>query len=155
MSITVYKLNHLGEEKLQYSGEVLKRAEHCICIRAIFSSDDMELDYVTLKRGDIFTEWFYDNRWYNIFRIVDVDTRELKGYYCNLTRPAQIAENHIKAEDLALDLFVRPDSTTLLLDEVEYQALPLTDVERKQVQAALEELHFLVKAANPPFDDLA
>jgi hypothetical protein len=155
MSFTVYKLNHLGEEKLNYSGEVIQRGEHFVCIRAIFSFADMELDYVTLCRGDIFTEWFYDNRWYNVFQVQDVETEQLKGYYCNFTRPAQISENHVKADDLALDLFIRPDGTMLLLDEEEYQLLDLLSSEQKQVSAALAELQNLVKAAKTPFDDLA
>lgn len=155
MSFTVHKLNHLGEEKLQYSGEVLERGEHFVCIQALFSFGDMELGYVTLRQGDIFTEWFYDNRWYNVFRIEDVDSNELKGYYCNLTRPAQIGKENVKAEDLALDLFVKPDGTTILLDEDEYQSLHLAQDEQKEIQAALNELYALVKIAKFPFDDLA
>ena len=152
---TVYKLNTLGETELSYQGEVIERGENFVCIRAPFTFATRDLGYVILKTGDIFTEWFYSDKWYNVFRVEDVDSGALKGYYCNLTRPAIISENDVKAEDLALDVFVKPDGSTLLLDEDEYNALPLTENERTQVGKAVEEIQKLVSEAVTPFEDLA
>jgi uncharacterized protein len=152
---TVYKLNTLGETELSYQGEVIERGENFVCIRAPFTFATRDLGYVTLKTGDMFTEWFYSDKWYNVFRVQDVDSGELKGYYCNLTRPAIINENDVKAEDLALDVFVKPDGSTLLLDENEYNALPLTENERTQVERSVEEIQKLAREAVTPFEDLA
>lgn len=154
MSFTVYKLNHLDEEELHYTGEVLDRSPRHVCIRAIFSFDTMVLPYVTLKKGDIFTEWFYTNRWYNIFRVEDVDTGELKGFYCNITRPAIISDNSVRAEDLALDVFVKPNGAILLLDEDDYAALNLDQKEQQAVQDAVAEIKALVVTRTTPFDHL-
>lgn len=155
MSFTVYKLNHRGEEELHYQGELLERSPTQVCIRAKFGFDTRHLGYVTLKKGDIFTEWFYTDRWYNIFRVEDVDTGELKGFYCNFTRPAIIEDDFVKAEDLALDLFVKPNGETLLLDEDEFAALPLTETERHQVEEAHQHLETLIQVRKQPFDSLA
>jgi protein associated with RNAse G/E len=152
---TVYKLNHLGEITLSYEGNVVANDETSVCIRALFGFATRDLGYVVLKTGDIFTEWFYTDKWYNVFRVQDVDSGEIKGYYCNLTRPASISENSVKADDLALDIFVKPDGSTLTLDEAEYNALPLTDAERAHVQAAVAEIHNLVQLRIEPFADLA
>ena len=151
---TVYKLNYRGETELSYRGEAIERGENFVCVRAPFTFKTRDLGYVILKTGDIFTEWFYNDKWYNVFRVQDVDSGELKGYYCNLTRPAIISADHVKAEDLALDVFVKPDGSTLLLDEDEYNNLPLNADERLQVQAAVAEIQQLVKQAISPFDDL-
>lgn len=151
---TVYKLNHRGETELSYQGEVIKRCEKFVCIRAPFTFPSRDLGYVMLKTGDIFTEWFYKDKWYNVFQVQDVDSGDLKGYYCNLTRPAVISANSVKADDLALDVFVKPNGTILLLDEDEYNELPLSVQERENVQAAVDEIRHLVKQMLPPFHDL-
>ncbi len=155
MSFTVYKLNHLGEEELHYQGEVIERGDHHVCIRAIFTFASRDLGYVCIEQGDIFTEWFYDDRWYNIFRLEDKDSGALKGFYCNLTRPAQIAEDHVKADDLALDVFVKPGGEWLLLDEDEYDALPLSEADRAHVQQAVQQITTRVQQRAAPFDELA
>ncbi|MDQ7028236.1 MAG: DUF402 domain-containing protein [Anaerolineae bacterium] len=151
---TVIKCNHRGETVLSYQGEIVVRGENYVCVRALFTFSSRDLGYVALKTGDIFTEWFYSDKWYNVFRVQDVDSGALKGYYCNLTRPAVISANSVKADDLALDIFVKPNRNILLLDEDEYNDLPLSDDERKQVQAAIDEIYSLVKQAIAPFDEL-
>lgn len=154
MNFTVYKLDHRGQEVLSYQGDLLERGEHHVCIRATFASSSRDLGYVYLAQGDIFTEWFFEDRWYNIFRLQDQTTGALKGFYCNLTRPAQIAEDSVKADDLALDLFVKPNGEWLLLDEDEYEELPLSEAERTQVQQAVAQIKQMVQQRIPPFDVL-
>jgi uncharacterized protein len=148
---TVIKRDVAGTETLRYTGELVERGAAWVCIRAPFSFSDRDLGYVVLRRGDIFTEWFYSDKWYNIFRIEDVDSGQLKGWYCNLTRPAEIQADTVAADDLALDVFVKPDGTWLLLDEDEYQALAIAPAEDAHVQAAITEITRLVAHRQPPF----
>lgn len=154
MTYTVIKNNHLGEEVLRYSGEIIQQGDHHICIRAQFAQATRDLGYMLLKQGDYFTEWFYDDRWYNVFKVEDIDSGDLKGYYCNLTRPATISDTHVAADDLALDVFIKPNGHTLLLDQDEYDDLPLNTQEREQVQQAIEMIHQLVTNRAEPFDAL-
>jgi uncharacterized protein len=154
MSYTIRKQNHLGKEVLVYEGEVIERGEGFVCIRATFAMETRDLGYIVMKTGDIFTEWFYSNRWYNIFRVQDVDSGELKGYYCNLTRPAQISETEVKADDLELDIFVKPDGQLLVLDLDEYKMLDLSEAESAAVQAAMEEIAQRVAKRDKPFDEI-
>ena len=86
--IVVRKLDHEGREVFRYEGRVLRRGERYVCLRAVFRFDEVDLGCVTFKRGDVFTEWFYSDRWYNVFRIEDGASGALKGWYCNITRPA-------------------------------------------------------------------
>lgn len=152
---TVIKRDHRGVSQLQYSGEIIQRTEIMVCIRAAFNFSERDLGYVVLKRGDIFTEWFYSDRWYNIFQINDVDSGILKGWYCNLTRPAQIENTSVAADDLALDIFVKPDGTTLILDEDELEALHLPEGEREQVWLAVRDIQGRVERREPPFDQIS
>ena len=152
--ITVLKLDHEGREVFRYEGKVLRRAANLVCLRAVFGHDDVELGPVTFRRGDVFTEWFYSDRWYNVFRIKDSAKGTLRGWYCNITRPAQIGADLVSAEDLALDLFVAPDGAVALLDEDEFVELNLPAPEAAAALRAVEELRAMVAEGCAPFDEL-
>jgi hypothetical protein len=147
----VIKRNALGQEKIRYPAQVLERAANAIVLEAIFQRGPMDLGYIILKPGDRFVEYFYADRWYNVFVIYDVDDRALKGWYCNITRPAIIADDVVAADDLALDYFVRPDGEGVVLDEEEFAALTLTPEETTAARAALAELQILAARWAGPF----
>lgn len=151
MVFTIYKRDEHGRDVFHYTGELVERGEGWVCIRAPFGFASRDLGYIFLKQGDWFTEWFYTDRWYNIFRIEDVETGVLKGWYCNLTRPAEIHADSAAADDLALDVFVHPDGAIRLLDEDEYAALSLTAEEHQAVDAAVREIKRLVTRREGPF----
>ena len=44
--------------------------------------------HATLRRGDRFIETYYTDRWYNIFEIHAREDDRLKGWYCNIAKPA-------------------------------------------------------------------
>lgn len=138
--ITVYKLDHLGREVWQYPARVLERGPGYIRLEAFFNRDDMDLEYAIFKRGDRFIETFYENRWFNVFAIYDRDDSALKGWYCNISRPAEINETAVRCDDLALDLWVSANGETMVLDQEEFDALPLGEAERRAVQNALAYL---------------
>jgi predicted RNA-binding protein associated with RNAse of E/G family len=152
--ITVHKCNHLGEVVLSYEGQVMDSGTGWVCLQAPFSRPDVDLGYVVMRQGDLFTEWYYADRWYNIFQIADVDSAQLKGWYCNVTRPAQITDDTVSAEDLQLDVFVSPDGTLILLDEDEFDALDLSADERMEALRAVEEIRTAVSERVSPFNQI-
>ena len=121
-------------------------------LRAHFDRSSVELPGLSLHRGDIFIETFYSDRWFNTFAVFDADGGRFKGWYCNVTRPARIDNNHIYAEDLALDLVLLPSGEEFLLDEEEFEALEISPEDRGMARQALEEVRQLVAIAPPPFD---
>jgi predicted RNA-binding protein associated with RNAse of E/G family len=148
--VTVRKLDHAGRQVLAYPGCVLQRHDRTIVLRTGWDRDPMDLGYVVFEPGDRWSEYFYADRWYNIFEICASDGR-LKGWYCNITRPARIDADEVTAEDLALDLWVGPDGEMLVLDEDEFDALNLPTGEREAARRALAELQALVERREGPF----
>ncbi len=153
-AFTVIKRDAQGNDVLSYNGVLQARGPTFVCIDAKFSLADRDLGYIHLRHGDHFREWFYSDRWYNIFRVQDVTSRSIKGWYCNITRPATIEAGQVTAEDLALDLFVYPDGRTLLLDEDEFALLNLTPREKQAAKQAVKALKRLVTNRLPPFDEI-
>lgn len=148
--IKVLKKNPAEEVVWQYEGEVLRRAENEITLEALFNRDDMPFMDITLKRNDRFVETFYADRWYNIFEIYDRDDGKFKGWYCNIGKPAVIAEDFVSYIDLALDLWVSADGSQTVLDEDELEALSLDEELLQKVCDSLKELQEVIKTKNPP-----
>jgi hypothetical protein len=148
----VYKLNAQGDELLHYDCDVIERGATWVHLRTTFEYGDVDMGFVSLNVGDTFDEWFYSDRWYNVFRVQDGDTGRLKGWYCNVTRPAEITANSVRADDLALDVFVAPGYTIHVLDEDEFAALDLSAAEQAAARRAVQQIKRAAAERAAPFD---
>ena len=136
----VLKKNLAGEITWQYEGKVMQREDDFIVIEAFFDRDDMPFQETVWKRGDRFVETYYADRWYNIFEIYDRDDGALKGWYCNICKPAVIEDDSVSYVDLALDLWVSPNGKQTVLDEDELEEMNLDDELREKIYKGLREL---------------
>lgn len=150
--ITVSKLNPAGEETWRYTGLLVSHQGSTVVLEALFNRPDTPFHEILLKEGDRFLETFYTDRWYNIFEIHDRDNDTIKGWYCNIGHPAVLNDGVLSYIDLALDLLVYPDGRQLVLDEDEFEILPLDTAQRSQSLAALAEIQelFTRKLINNP-----
>ena len=141
--VEVIKMNIAGAETWRYRGEVLARKPGEVLLQALFDREYGDLHGISLNRGDRFVEAYYSGRWYNIFEIYDRESGHLKGWYCNVTMPAVFQDGQISYVDLALDLLVYPDGSSLVLDEDEFAELTLSPEETQFAWDSLAELKAL------------
>ena len=149
-TITIYKLDHHGREVWRYPGRVLARDAHTIRLEGFYNRDNTTVGYAVFKRGDRLVETFYSDRWYNVFAVYDRDDGALKGWYCNVTRPATITDEAVSSDDLALDVWVSPDGAVTVLDEDEFAALELNEDDRAAADDALQQLIQLAESGLLP-----
>jgi uncharacterized protein len=152
---SVRKLDPTGRLVTRYQGQVIRRDAVSIVLEARWQRDRLELPYIVLEPDDRFIEFYFTDRWYNIFEIHARAGDRLKGWYCNIARPAVFADGVLSAVDLALDLFVYPNGDTLTLDEDEFDALNLerNDPEAwRQALAAVTQLRARIAARHAPFE---
>src|SRR5512146_1617173 len=134
----VHKLDAQGAAMLTYEAELAERLADGVRLDALWTRPTTDLGYVIFETGDHFTEWYYTDRWYNIFEITSPDGT-LKGWYCNVAAPADIGDDQLFCPDL-------------VLDEDEFAAEPaLDDATRDQALAGLAELRRLVAHRQGPF----
>lgn len=143
--ILVLKHNTAGEETWRYTGQLVFQQPNAVVIRALFNRPDTPFHDILLKEGDVFYEIYYTDRWFNIYEIHDRDDHQLKGWYCNITLPAEVEGNVITFVDLALDLLVYPDGRHLVLDEEEFFQLDISPDMRHQALDSLQQLKCLFK----------
>ena len=149
--ITVVKQNPLGEAKIQYAGEVVERLANGVIISAHWRHAAKDLGYTRFEPGDRFIEYYYTDRWFNIF---DISTSHglRKGWYCNVAEPAKIFDDHIEQIDLLLDVWVNPEGKPLILDQEEFDADPsLSEEQRKGARQGLHDLLEWITAHKAPF----
>ena len=149
-TLIVYKLDHHGREVWQYPGRVLARDDHSVRLEGFYNRDNTTVGYAVFKRGDRLVETFYSDRWYNVFAVYDRDDGALKGWYCNVTRPATITDEAVSSDDLALDVWVSPDGAVTVLDEDEFAALELNEDDRAAADDALQQLIQLAESGLLP-----
>lgn len=153
--IVVHKLDTRGRLVTSYTATLVERFANGALLCARWERPTLALGYTTFETGDRFREWFYSDRWYNIFEVAE-SGGALKGWYCNIAEPAIITATEIRCRDLLLDLWVAPDGETLVLDEDEFAVDDAIDAAtRAQARTALAELRRLVAAREPPFETIA
>ena len=150
MKIKVQKKNPSGEVTYQYEGILLKRDENSITLEALFDRQDMPFMDIVLKKGDRFVEHYYTDRWYNIFAVYDRDDGKLKGWYCNIGKPAVIKDGVVSYVDLALDLWVSAHGKQTVLDEDEFEKLDLNEELSAGALNGLNQLKRLFENNKPP-----
>ncbi len=152
-ALKVVKLGYDRSPVFGWDGRLLERTPEHVLVAGYFSRLRRDLGYVVLERGDLFLEWYYFGRWYNIFQIYST-TGQLKGWYCNIGMPPELVDgSELRYVDLALDVFVYPDGRHLVLDEDEFAVLKETVLDPADAAAAergLAELLALVASSSIP-----
>ncbi len=138
--VTVIKQNSQGVETWRYTATEILREKNLVALSALFNRDDTQLQDIVIKHNDHFLEFFFNDRWYNIFEIRDRDDKSLKGWYCDICRPAIITQHQISYMDLVLDLWVYPDGSKVVYDQDEFDQLDLDSEIKLKALASLKNL---------------
>lgn len=121
----------------------LDDGDHLVVEGPNAGAEDRDLGYVCFERGDRFLEHYWRTRWYSV-KEVRHHHGELKGWYCDVARPAEVSVGAIVSVDLDLDLWVSPDASVVLtLDEDEFIESGLAEADPTAAansRAALDEL---------------
>ncbi|MFF3690883.1 DUF402 domain-containing protein [Streptomyces sp. NPDC002187] len=145
-----------GRTKIRYAAELLTDDGTHLVVRAPWAGEGArDFGFVRFEPGDVFTEHYWRDRWY---AVKEVRTGEgtLKGWYCDVTRPAVLDGGALSVEDLDLDLWVSADGKEILrLDEDEFAESGLADRDpaaAEEALRALDELELLARRGG--FTDL-
>src|SRR5439155_20569848 len=94
-----------GSQAYAWDGTVLRCDASGLVLRAESNVDLVEREFATFRRGDVFFEFYYFDRWDNVFEISTADGIP-KGWYCNLGMPARLDSQTgaLSYVDLALDV---------------------------------------------------
>ncbi|MFJ2965468.1 DUF402 domain-containing protein [Streptomyces collinus] len=137
-----------GRTKIRYTGELLTDDGTRLAVRAAWAGSGVcDFGFVRFEPGDVFTEHYWRDRWYAIKEVRSA-TGTLKGWYCDITRPAVRSGPELVVEDLDLDLWRSADGLDVRrLDEDEFAESGLAETDPEAARAALAALDELESLA--------
>jgi protein associated with RNAse G/E len=153
--VTVRACKFDGREHRRWEARVLRRADSLLVLDGRFETEVHHNLLGTIARGTMSIEYYWLDRWYNVFRFLEPDG-ELRNYYCNVNLPPTYDGRVLSFVDLDMDILVAPDLSYRVLDEDEFEAnardygYPASI--RARAHQALSELRFLIETRRFPFD---
>jgi hypothetical protein len=133
-----------GRTKIRYPAELLADDGIRVTVRAPWAGEGVrDFGFVRFEPGDVFTEYYWRDRWYAVKEVRDAEGVR-KGWYCDITRPATLSGGELVVEDLDLDLWRSADGMDVLrLDEDEFAASGLASTDPRAATAARNALDTL------------
>ena len=126
-----------------------------LVLDAVFE-EEIEHDLLgTIALGTVSTEYYWLDRWYNVFRFSD-KSGTLKNFYCNVNQPPSFDGRVLSYIDLDIDVLVAPDLTYKILDLEDFEENARRYSYPEDVQAnahrAVKELTELIESRAFPFN---
>jgi protein associated with RNAse G/E len=154
-SIEVRAYKYDGRLHRSWPAELLRQEGSLIVLDATFPDEIVHDLLGTIASGTHSLEYYWLDRWYNVFRFAQPDGR-LRNYYCNVNVPPTLAGDVLSYVDLDLDILVEPDFSQRILDLEDFES----NIERygysAEVQAnarqALDDLVRMIETRAFPFN---
>lgn len=146
-----------GREHRRWAARLMRFDDDLLILDAEFAEEIKHQLLGTLERGTISIEYYWLNRWYNIFRFLHPDGK-LRNFYCNVNLPPTFDGEMLRYIDLDMDILVAPDLSYQIVDEDEFALNAALynyppNIKNRAYQA-LEELVALIEKRVFPFHDL-
>ncbi|MBD0838083.1 DUF402 domain-containing protein [Streptomyces sp. TRM68416] len=137
-----------GRTKIRYPAELLADDGTRVTVRAPWAGEGVrDFGFVRFEPGDVFVEYYWRDRWYAV-KEVRAGDGTLKGWYCDITRPATLSGTELVVEDLDLDLWRSAEGTDVRrLDEDEFEESNLLETDPEAASAAMTALNTLENLA--------
>jgi protein associated with RNAse G/E len=119
-SILVRALKHDGLEHRRWSAKLRQQEASLIVLDAMFDRE-IEHDLLgTISQGTLSVEYYWLDRWYNVFRFLGPEGA-LRNFYCNINQPPDFDGRVLSYVDLDIDVLVQPDFSFRILDLDEFE----------------------------------
>jgi uncharacterized protein len=154
-SVTVRACKYDGREHRRWPAQLIEQEGPLLVLDAYFPEEVVHDLLGTIPSGTHSLEYYWLDRWYNVFRF-GRQNGELRNYYCNVNLPPQFENNVLSYVDLDLDILVAPDYSYQILDREDFEAhAELYDYPadvRANAMQAVNELVAMIESRVFPFN---
>ena len=132
---------------------LIDRDADLLVFEGVFEIDVDHPNLGFIRSGTRSVEYYWLEKWYNIFRFHEPDGA-VRNYYCNIIMPPVFSGSTLDYVDLDIDVVVWPGDNYEVLDLAEYEenALLLSYPEsvRSRASSALDEVVALIESGGLP-----
>jgi protein associated with RNAse G/E len=144
------------DEKIHRSwkADFIEQRDSLLIFHGEFEEEVRHSELGIIRRGTISYEYYWLDRWYNVFKFFE-PSGELRNFYCNLNMPPRFKNNVLDYVDLEIDVLVSKNFEVKILDREEFEENSKlfnysTDLIKKTFDT-LDELLKIIEAREFPF----
>lgn len=135
--------------------DLIERERYFLTFLGTFESAVDHPELGLIEKGTKSYEYYWRDRWYNVFRFHDPDG-SFRNFYCNINMPPVLTENVLQYVDLDIDILVWSDGRPIELDRDEYEEnaarFDYPEEVRSNALSAVDELKRLLESREFPFE---
>src|SRR5688572_21581907 len=117
---TIVSRNYVGEVRRSWPCRLVERTDPLLIFEGKFDREVVHPHLGQIERGTISIEYFWLDRWFNVFRF-HKPNGTFRNYYCNIAMPPTFDESSLEFVDLDIDLIVDSQGNISIHDEDEYR----------------------------------
>jgi protein associated with RNAse G/E len=140
-----------------WDAELVRQEGALVVLDAKFPEEIVHDLLGTILSGTGSLEYYWLDRWYNIFRFAEPDGT-LRNYYCNVNVPASFDGETLSYVDLDLDILVDPDFSYRVLDVKDFERnakrYGYTEAVQANARQAVADLVKMIESRAFPFTGL-
>jgi len=156
-AVTVEALNFDLSLRKSWPARLVESRDDRIVLLGEFDRDIDHPELGLIRRGTRSREFFFADRWYNIFEFIE-SSGEPRNFYCNIAMPPTFEDSILRYVDLDIDVSVPPDGTVNVLDLDEFyhnaERFSYSEDVKQHADAALRELLELIERRGELFQVL-
>jgi protein associated with RNAse G/E len=155
-AITVRVLKYDGAEYRRWNARLARQEGSLMVLDAEFEFDVQHHLLGDIPHGTRTIEYYWLDRWYNVFRFLKADG-STRLYYCNVNMPPKLEGDALTYIDLDIDILVQPDLSYQVLDLAEFSAnarrYGYSKETKRQADVAVAELISMIETRQFPFGE--
>lgn len=154
-NVTINSRKFDGTIRRSWQADLIEQTDSLLVFLGVFEKEVKHPDLGVIRRGTISYEFYWLDRWYNVFRFHEPEG-DLRNFYCNLNLPPVFRENSLDYIDLDLDILVWKDFSYEILDEDEFLASSENFKYEEKIINGVEKNKFelleMIESRKFPFD---
>jgi len=155
VELTVRVLKYDGAEYRRWNARLSRQEGSLLILEAEFEFDVEHESLGSISKGTQTVEYYWLDRWYNVFRFLN-DGGGTHLYYCNINTPPVLEGDTLTYVDLDIDILVQPDFSFEVLDLEEFEVnaarYDYSSEVKNSARTAVDELVELIESRQFPFD---
>ncbi len=119
-TVTINSRKYDGKINRSWKARLIEQKGSKLLFVGEFEREVIHEDLGIIRRGTISYEYYWLNRWYNIFRFHEPNG-DFRNFYCNINMPPTFRNGVLDYVDLDIDVIISKQSDFTILDRDEYE----------------------------------
>lgn len=119
-NITINARKFGGEIHRSWNCELIEQIDTLLIFVGVFKDEIVHPELGIIRPGTVSYEYYWLDRWYNIFRFHEPEGA-LRNFYCNINLPPTFEAGVLDYVDLDIDLLVSENFQIKVLDLEEFE----------------------------------